>query len=241
MATDILPQTMQDFGKWITQQGTKLVDMTLEPLKKTVRDFNDCADKTEAQKIRFETAKETYQKAGLSWPTQYADTLKKLTEQVSWNRDLKLKVLRALAKAKANPKDYGLTVVGLTKAQVDSAYPGLIYDPASVRIGVVQVIAPLVIEATIIVALAAAITYMSKMLVESQKVDFAADMTKELMARGLSADQAAKQAKNLLEGTQEPEGGFLSDLKTLFKWGAIGTATYYGGKLAYTLLTDKKK
>lgn len=226
-------QTMQDIGKWLMEQGNKVVDAAMEPLRKIVADFSAQADAVEGQIVRYARAKEAYQKAGVSWPVQFTNNVNALNVQAKDNRAWKVKLLKTMAAAKANPKDYGLTVVGLTKADIDGAYPGLMYDPKAIRLGVAPVIVPLVIEASIYVSLAAAIAYMAKLLVDVQKVDFVADMTREFIAKGASPAEAAARARELLEGvrqaTESRPGGFLDDLATLAKWGTGLVVVGVGG------------
>lgn len=183
------------------------------PIAKVITDFSQAADKLESEYARFIRAQAIYAKNGLSWP--FFNEFSDMTEQITKNRAIKITLLKELAKYGANPKDYGLTIKGLSVEEIGRAYPGLKYVVADTRLAA----APLVIAAAVLVSIGVAIAATTSVYGKVKDTNFVDDMAEEYQRAGMTRTEAVQKATNDLQKVREAGGkSWDKNLSGAVKW-----------------------
>lgn len=199
---------------WLKNAGNSAVDVLRSPAANVIRDFSTAADKLARENNRWNAARESYARAGRDFPFQKDAAA--LLAQVVKNRAIKISLLKAMAKANANPKDYGLSIFDLSKTEIESAYPGLKFAVTDSRLGAAPVV---VISAAVLLAVAAATAASLSLFKSASQTNFAANLTAEFIKAGDPPDVAAKKASVALKAVTDAGGTtFSQDIATTAKW-----------------------
>lgn len=190
----------------------------MNPVKDAVTAFSNNAVELEREYRKFYNVKEMYTRKGLTFP--HATLFDEASDAINKERLMRLAMLKGMKALELNPADYGLSVYGLKKSDVDAAYPGLRYNVAE-TLGV----APVVFGAVAVTAILALSVVLSSVLTKLKKVDLIGALTEQYKSKGYTPDAAYNQAKKDVDEATGNKGIF-GGLSDAAKYGAIAAGLW---------------
>lgn len=207
--------------EWLRAQGDKAVNVVTSPAKNLVRDFSAKAVELENGYKQLFAARQKYTDANKLFPLE--SLFNEASVQVTREREMRILLLRMMKAAGINPTDYGLSVYGLRKVDVDAAYPGLRYNPAD-TLGAVPV---LILGASVLLTVALLAAAIVATLERIKKVDFVEVQAALYRKEGMTPEAAIEKAKKDVAKAGGKEGMF-SNLNDAAKWGALAALAWVG-------------
>lgn len=210
---------MADVIAWLKSLNTDVVNIAASPMKSVIRDFSQYSVSLEKQYRAFYTARDKFNKAKAPFP--YADMLARLNDYVVRERSFRIMLLQAMAKVNANPADYGLSVYGLSKSEVDNAYPGLRYNAADLR-----AVPVVVIGVAAAVAMVGLLWGMREAYADASKINLVNAQAALYESQGMSKEAARARADSEVKALTGNES-VLDKLGNVGKVGIAALVAWY--------------
>lgn len=203
---------------WLESQGSQIVDAAKSEIVDVLSDFGKKCEQLETL-----YAKHYYLSEELGDAYPYGDYFSDLAASVSDERAKRLQLLTAFSAVGADPKEFGIPMVGLSENEIRNAYPGLVYDTDGVRVGL-PIAVP--IAALVLLAIAYAALEIADLLAEKASYDIYSALYEQYRADGMTDEEAAAAAKAKVKEINEmsEKGGIpaaISDVAGMVKIGVV--------------------
>ena len=204
---------MSNLIAWLKQQGNNAIDMALAGVKTTIIDFGKTCIDFEYAYYDLYMVRQKCLAAGIAF--EYESDFLKIAADIEKERQFRLILLKIFYTVSANPKDWNISVHGLSQIEISKVYPGLDYDVDELRLGAVPI---LVIDALVVLGIIGVISAMLGWLSRIEKMDLIGQLANAYIAEGMTAEEAFKKANKDFD---EMNPGFFDKAQSLLKAGAL--------------------
>lgn len=206
--------------QWLEAQGNAAINVAASRAKDIIRNFSDKAVELEKQYRALYLVRENYRDKKVTFPRQTETLFNDASGMIEKERTSRLLLLRAMKAAGVNPADYGLSVYGLRKVDVDAAYPGLRYNPAELN-----AVPALVLGGGILLSALLLTAAIAAVIERCKTINYAEMQAAVYEKQGYTPEAAMNQAKKDAEKMLGKQSVF-GDMADAAKWGAIGAAVW---------------